>query len=82
MKAPQFGELTFGDAGVYVCEVSMGGITRHQSFELVVEGQCVCVCVTQQAKSFQAKAPLALPAALGTETYCWLFTLLQAGKTL
>lgn len=40
VQQPQFGELTFGDAGVYVCEVSMAGLTRHQSFELVVEGQC------------------------------------------
>lgn len=39
MKEPQFNQLTYGDAGIYVCEVNMAGLTRHQSFELVVEGE-------------------------------------------
>ncbi|XP_034745065.1 CD166 antigen homolog A isoform X2 [Etheostoma cragini] len=39
LKELQFSKLTYADAGVYVCEVSMTGITRRQSFELVVEGK-------------------------------------------
>lgn len=42
---PEFSKLTYADAGVYKCEVSMTGLTRSQSFELVVEGECVCFIV-------------------------------------
>ncbi|XP_075876198.1 CD166 antigen homolog isoform X2 [Nelusetta ayraudi] len=48
VKPPLFGELTFGDAGVYMCEVSMAGLTRHQSFELVVEGKPVITQLTKR----------------------------------
>ncbi|KAK5859301.1 hypothetical protein PBY51_003378 [Eleginops maclovinus] len=36
---PEFSRLTYADAGVYVCELSMPGLTRHSSFELMVEGK-------------------------------------------
>ena len=36
---PEFTQLTYADAGVYRCEVSMTGLVRHESFELVVEGE-------------------------------------------
>lgn len=38
-KAPEFSGLTYTDAGLYMCEVSLGGLKKQQSFELVVEGQ-------------------------------------------
>lgn len=34
-----FSNLTYGDAGLYVCEVSMTGLEKRQSFELIVEGK-------------------------------------------
>uniref|UniRef100_A0A667WRV9 Activated leukocyte cell adhesion molecule a n=1 Tax=Myripristis murdjan TaxID=586833 RepID=A0A667WRV9_9TELE len=46
-KAPAFGPLTYADAGVYVCEVTMTGFTRRQSFELVVEGGPVITGLTK-----------------------------------
>ncbi len=42
VKEPEFSKLTYADAGVYECEVSMTGLTRRQRFELAVEGECVC----------------------------------------
>lgn len=39
LKEPVFSRLTYADAGLYVCELSMTGLTQHQSFELVVEGE-------------------------------------------
>lgn len=48
VKEPVFTKLTYSDAGVYKCEVTMGGITRHQSFELVVEGKPVITGLTKQ----------------------------------
>ncbi|XP_034034711.1 CD166 antigen homolog A [Thalassophryne amazonica] len=47
VKAPKFNQLTFGDAGVYLCEVSVNGLVRHQSFELVVEGRPVITSLTK-----------------------------------
>lgn len=47
MKEPVFSKLTYADAGVYVCQVSMTGITRRQSFELVVEGKPVITSLTK-----------------------------------
>ncbi|XP_040908047.1 CD166 antigen homolog A [Toxotes jaculatrix] len=41
VKEPEFSKLMYADAGVYSCEVSMTGLTRRQSFELVVEGKPV-----------------------------------------
>ena len=41
VKEPELNKLSYADAGVYSCEVSMTGLTRRQSFELVVEGGCV-----------------------------------------
>lgn len=38
VEEPEYSKLTYTDAGVYVCEVSMADLTRRQSFELVVEG--------------------------------------------
>ncbi|XP_008300268.1 CD166 antigen homolog isoform X2 [Stegastes partitus] len=39
VKEPEFSKLTYADAGVYVCEASIDGLVRRQSFELVVEGK-------------------------------------------
>ncbi|XP_026075664.1 CD166 antigen homolog A-like isoform X1 [Carassius auratus] len=37
-KLPDFSNLTYSDAGLYVCDVSIEGIKRSLSFELTVEG--------------------------------------------
>lgn len=37
-KLPDFSQLTYSDAGLYVCDVSVEGIRRSFSFELTVEG--------------------------------------------
>lgn len=47
VSKPQFAKLTYADAGVYVCEVSMTGLIRHKSFELVVEGKPVITSLTK-----------------------------------
>ncbi|XP_031733328.1 CD166 antigen homolog isoform X1 [Anarrhichthys ocellatus] len=47
LKEPLFNRLTYADAGLYVCELSMTGLTRHQSFELVVEGKPVITSLTK-----------------------------------
>ncbi|XP_044078800.1 CD166 antigen homolog A isoform X2 [Siniperca chuatsi] len=47
VKEPEFSKLTYADAGVYVCKVSMTGLTRSQSFELVVEGKPVINSLTK-----------------------------------
>lgn len=47
VKKPEFIKLTYADAGVYVCEVSMTGLSRRQSFELVVEGKPVITSLTK-----------------------------------
>ncbi|XP_013886692.1 CD166 antigen homolog [Austrofundulus limnaeus] len=39
VKEPQFNSLTYADAGVYICKVSMSGLTEQRRFELVVEGK-------------------------------------------
>uniref|UniRef100_A0A8D2ZPF9 Activated leukocyte cell adhesion molecule a n=1 Tax=Scophthalmus maximus TaxID=52904 RepID=A0A8D2ZPF9_SCOMX len=44
---PEFSKLTYADTGVYLCEVSMGGLTRRQSFQLVVEGGPVITSLTK-----------------------------------
>uniref|UniRef100_A0A3Q0T9H8 Activated leukocyte cell adhesion molecule a n=1 Tax=Amphilophus citrinellus TaxID=61819 RepID=A0A3Q0T9H8_AMPCI len=46
MSRPEFSNLTFADAGDYSCEVSMSGLTRRQSFQLVVEGAPVITSLT------------------------------------
>uniref|UniRef100_UPI0037E991C3 CD166 antigen homolog A n=1 Tax=Semicossyphus pulcher TaxID=241346 RepID=UPI0037E991C3 len=47
VKEPEFSKLTYADAGVYICEVSMGSLSRRQSFELVVEGKPVITSLTK-----------------------------------
>uniref|UniRef100_A0A8C2DZN2 Activated leukocyte cell adhesion molecule a n=1 Tax=Cyprinus carpio TaxID=7962 RepID=A0A8C2DZN2_CYPCA len=37
-KLPDFSNLTYSDAGLYVCDVSIEGIKHSLSFELTVEG--------------------------------------------
>ncbi|KAI7800532.1 activated leukocyte cell adhesion molecule b [Triplophysa rosa] len=37
-KAPKFDKLKYSDSGVYGCVVSMGGLKKTQTFELIVEG--------------------------------------------
>ncbi|XP_039632795.1 CD166 antigen homolog A [Perca fluviatilis] len=51
----QFSKLTYADAGVYVCEVSMTGLTRHQSFELVVEGKPMITSLTKDRADDNSK---------------------------
>lgn len=46
-KEPDFGKLTYADAGVYTCKVSLGELTRRQSFKLVVEGKPVITSLTK-----------------------------------
>uniref|UniRef100_A0A671TM87 Activated leukocyte cell adhesion molecule a n=1 Tax=Sparus aurata TaxID=8175 RepID=A0A671TM87_SPAAU len=48
VKEPEFSKLTYADAGIYVCEASMTGLTQQQSFELVVEGKPVITSLTKQ----------------------------------
>ncbi|TNN53186.1 CD166 antigen A [Liparis tanakae] len=48
LNEPVFSKLTYADAGLYVCELSMTGLTKHQSFELVVEGKPVITSLTKQ----------------------------------
>lgn len=48
VSQPVFTKLAYSDAGVYKCEVTMGGITRNQSFELVVEGKPVITSLNKQ----------------------------------
>ncbi|CAJ1064519.1 CD166 antigen homolog A [Xyrichtys novacula] len=45
---PNLSKLAYADAGVYVCELSMGGLTRRQSFELGVEGKPVITSLTKR----------------------------------
>ncbi|KPP77310.1 CD166 antigen A precursor-like [Scleropages formosus] len=40
-KQPVFTQLKYSDSGVYECEVSVEGITKKRSFQLVVEGKPV-----------------------------------------
>ncbi|KAM9729096.1 CD166 antigen homolog isoform 2-T3 [Menidia menidia] len=44
---PEFIMLTYADAGVYVCQVSLAGLVRNESFELVVEGKPVITNLTK-----------------------------------
>nr|XP_046266125.1 CD166 antigen homolog A [Scatophagus argus] len=46
-EEPEFTNLTYADAGVYVCEASTTGLTKSQSFELVVEGKPVITSLTK-----------------------------------
>lgn len=48
MEKPEYSKLTYTDAGVYVCEVSMAGLTRRQSFELAVEGKPLITGLNKQ----------------------------------
>ncbi|KAK6316572.1 hypothetical protein J4Q44_G00119720 [Coregonus suidteri] len=47
-KEPRFEHVSYADAGFYVCEVSVAGIKRNQSFQLVVEGTPVIKKMTKQ----------------------------------
>ncbi|XP_041807865.1 CD166 antigen homolog A [Chelmon rostratus] len=47
VKEPEFSQLTYADAGVYVCEASTAALTRRQSFELVVEGKPVITSLSK-----------------------------------
>ncbi|XP_022601623.1 CD166 antigen [Seriola dumerili] len=47
VKKPEFSQLTYTDAGLYLCEVSMSGLTRRQSFKLVIEGKPVITRLTK-----------------------------------
>ncbi|KAM8742740.1 CD166 antigen homolog A isoform 1-T2 [Acanthopagrus schlegelii] len=48
VKEPEFIKLTYADAGIYICEASITGLTQHQSFELVVEGKPVITSLTKR----------------------------------
>lgn len=47
-KLPNFTALTYSHAGVYVCEMSVGGINRSASFQLAVEGIPVIKSLTKK----------------------------------
>ncbi|XP_034539505.1 CD166 antigen homolog [Notolabrus celidotus] len=47
VKEPEFSKLSYADAGAYACELSMGTLSRRQSFELVVEGKPVITSLTK-----------------------------------
>ncbi|KAM9384398.1 CD166 antigen homolog A isoform 2-T2 [Pholidichthys leucotaenia] len=48
VKKPEIRNLTFADAGVYMCEVSTIHLTQRASFELVVEGKPVITSLTKR----------------------------------
>ncbi|XP_030648067.1 CD166 antigen homolog A [Chanos chanos] len=50
-EPPVFDKLTYADAGLYVCEVSVAGLKRSGSFHLVVEGVPV---ITKLSKEISA----------------------------
>lgn len=56
-KLPDFSQLTYSDAGLYVCDVSIEGIRRSLSFELTVEGMIYYThfYYTFQINMFQAE---------------------------
>ncbi|NP_001092128.1 CD166 antigen homolog A [Takifugu rubripes] len=47
VKEPKFSSLAYADSGLYVCEASMAGLVRRQSFDLVVEGKPVISSLTK-----------------------------------
>ncbi|KAM8897692.1 CD166 antigen homolog A isoform 2-T2 [Spinachia spinachia] len=47
LKEPVLSSLTYDDAGLYECEVSMTGLKKRQSFELIVEGKPVITSLTK-----------------------------------
>uniref|UniRef100_A0A3Q3M1H9 CD166 antigen homolog A-like n=1 Tax=Mastacembelus armatus TaxID=205130 RepID=A0A3Q3M1H9_9TELE len=72
VEEPQFSNLTYADAGVYLCEASMTGLTRHHSFELVVEGKPVITSLTKH-RSNDAKHKVLICEAEGVPepTFQW-----------
>ncbi|XP_050976900.1 CD166 antigen homolog A isoform X2 [Labeo rohita] len=50
-KQPDFSTVTYSDAGLYVCEVSIEGIKRSLSFELTVEGHPKITSLTKHRSS-------------------------------
>lgn len=36
---PKFDKLKYSDSGVYVCDVSMAGLKKTKTFELIVQGK-------------------------------------------
>lgn len=56
VKEPEFSKLSYADAGVYICEVSIPGLRQRRSFELVVEGKPVITSLSKQrAEEAQSK---------------------------
>ncbi|CAM4729914.1 unnamed protein product [Leuciscus chuanchicus] len=53
-KLPDFSQLTYSDAGLYVCNVSIEGIRQSLSFELTVEGVPRITSLTKQ-RSYDGK---------------------------
>ncbi|XP_029304210.1 CD166 antigen homolog A [Cottoperca gobio] len=72
MKEPVFSKLTYADAGVYVCEVSMTGLMRRQSFELVVEGKPVITSLTKhRADDANYKVLICEAAGVPEPNFMW-----------
>ncbi|XP_062262309.1 CD166 antigen homolog A [Platichthys flesus] len=47
VEEPKFSKLSYAHAGEYICKVSMNGLMRRQSFELIVEGKPVITSLTK-----------------------------------
>ncbi|XP_056140889.1 CD166 antigen homolog A [Lampris incognitus] len=45
---PKFVKLTYADAGMYVCGITMASLTRRRSFDLVVEGKPMITRLSKQ----------------------------------
>ncbi|XP_069004424.1 CD166 antigen homolog A-like isoform X1 [Embiotoca jacksoni] len=48
-KEPKFAKVVYSDSGSYECEVTMGLLTRRDSFELVVEGAPIIRQLSKQS---------------------------------
>lgn len=69
-KEPVFSKLTYADAGVYECQVSMTGITRRQSFKLVVEGKPVIISLNKH-RSGDNKVLTCVAEGVPEPTFQW-----------
>ncbi|KAG7237377.1 hypothetical protein INR49_032422, partial [Caranx melampygus] len=82
VKAPEFSKLTYTDAGHYICEVSLSGLTKRQSFELVVEGKPVITSLTKhRAEDAKYKVLTCEADAVPEPTFQWSVNSTDEGET-